>query len=89
MVRELADKIKLIIREYYDSGDINETIHCLKELNIPHFLHEFIYELIDFCFDKNTKRLVCSTNLIKFNDYDLLKLNFIYSIFIAHSNYIR
>ncbi|CAF1196411.1 unnamed protein product [Adineta ricciae] len=55
-VRELADRMNVIIHEYYDSGDSDETIRCLKELNVPHFFHEFVYELIDFCFEKNTER---------------------------------
>jgi programmed cell death protein 4 len=55
-VRELADKMNLFIREYYDSGDADETIRCLKELNVPHFFHEFVYELMDFCLEKNTER---------------------------------
>ena len=55
-VRELADRMNEIIREYYDSGDVAETQRCLKELNVPHFVHEFVYELIDFCLEKNTDR---------------------------------
>ncbi|CAM4910291.1 unnamed protein product [Rotaria socialis] len=55
-VQELADGMNLIIHEYYDSGDANETVRCLKELNVPHFFHEFVYELIDFCLEKNTER---------------------------------
>ncbi|UJR21925.1 hypothetical protein I4U23_024994 [Adineta vaga] len=55
-VRELADKMSFIIHEYYDSGDRDETIRCLKELNVPHFFHEFIYGLMDFCLGKNTER---------------------------------
>jgi len=55
-VRELADRMNVIIHEYYDSGDRSETIRCLKELNVPHFTHEFVYELIDFCLEKNTER---------------------------------
>jgi len=55
-VRELADRMNLIIHEYYDSGDVAETIRCLKELNVPHFFHEFVYELMDFCLEKNTER---------------------------------
>ncbi|CAF4021351.1 unnamed protein product [Adineta steineri] len=55
-VRELADRMNFIIHEYYDSGDGDETIRCLKELNVPHFFHEFIYELMDFCLEKNTER---------------------------------
>lgn len=55
-VRELADRMNVIIHEYYDSGDVDETNRCLKELNVPHFFHEFVYELIDFCLEKNTER---------------------------------
>jgi programmed cell death protein 4 len=55
-VRELADRMNIIIHEYYDSGDVNETIRCLKELNVPHFFHEFVYELMDFSLEKNTER---------------------------------
>jgi len=50
--------MNLFIREYYDSGDADETIRCLKELNVPHFFHEFVYELMDFCLEKNTERFV-------------------------------
>lgn len=55
-VRELADRMNVIIHEYYDSGDGAETSRCLKELNVPHFFHEFVYELMDFCLEKNTER---------------------------------
>lgn len=55
-VRELADRMNVIIHEYYDSGDAAETIRCLKELNVPHFFHEFVYELMDFSLEKNTER---------------------------------
>ncbi|CAF0724818.1 unnamed protein product [Didymodactylos carnosus] len=55
-VRELADKMNIIIHEYYDSGDVFEAIRCLKELNVPHFNHEFVYELIDFCLEKDNER---------------------------------
>jgi programmed cell death protein 4 len=52
--------MNFIIREYYDSGDEGETIRCLKELNVPHFFHEFVYKLMEFCLEKNTERLVNS-----------------------------
>ncbi len=51
-VKELSDKINELIQEYYDSGDIEEAIRCLKELNVPHFHHEFIFEAIDFSLQK-------------------------------------
>lgn len=55
-VRELSDQMNFIIHEYYDSGDVEEAARSLKELNVPHFFHEFVYELIDFCLEKNTER---------------------------------
>lgn len=45
-VQELTDKINEIIQEYHDSADCNEAIRCLKELNVPHFHHEFVYEVL-------------------------------------------
>ena len=44
-VKELTDKINELIQEYNDSGDIEEAIRCLKELNVPHFYHEFVYDV--------------------------------------------
>ena len=44
-VKELTDKINELILEYHDSGDIEEAIRCLKELNVPHFHHEFVFEV--------------------------------------------
>lgn len=44
-VQELTDKINEIIQEYHDSADCNEAIRCLKELNVPHFHHEFVFEV--------------------------------------------
>lgn len=46
-VQELTDKINEIIQEYHDSADCNEAIRCLKELNVPHFHHEFVFEVFD------------------------------------------
>lgn len=44
-VTELVDKIKEIIQELYDSRDVDEAIRCLKELNVPHFHHELVFEV--------------------------------------------
>jgi programmed cell death protein 4 len=55
-VQELTDKINEIIQEYHDSGDSNEAIRCLKELNVPHFHHEFVFEVI-FYLSSNFHRL--------------------------------
>ena len=51
-VKELTDKINELILEYNDSADAEEAIRCLKELNVPHFHHEFVYE-VRFFFHKS------------------------------------
>ena len=80
-VKELSDKINELIQEYHDSGDVEEAIRCLKELNVPHFHHEFVYETLDFSLQKASdhsielfttllKRL-CETVVVT---YDQLKM---------------
>ncbi len=41
----LTKKIVLLLKEYLCSGDIQEATLCLKELEVPHFHHELVYEV--------------------------------------------
>lgn len=82
-VTELTDKIHEIILEYYDSGDVEEAIRCLKDLNVPHFHHEFIYEALDFALQKgNDHAINLITDLLErlskatYVTYDQLKIGF-------------
>lgn len=82
-VTELTDKIHEIILEYYDSGDAEEAIRCLKDLNVPHFHHEFIYEALDFALQKgNDHAINLITDLLErlskatYVTYDQLKIGF-------------
>jgi programmed cell death protein 4 len=36
----------LLLKEYLSSGDIQEAIHCLQDLDVPHFHHELVYEAV-------------------------------------------
>ncbi len=38
-------QMNLLLKEYLSSGDISEATRCLKELDVPHFHHELIYEV--------------------------------------------
>ena len=38
--------MNLLLKEYLSSGDISEATRCLKELDVPHFHHELVYEVI-------------------------------------------
>ncbi|NWR64208.1 PDCD4 protein, partial [Bucorvus abyssinicus] len=39
-------QMNLLLREYLLSGDVAEAEHCLRELEVPHFHHELVYEAV-------------------------------------------
>lgn len=55
-VKFLIKKIQLLLKEYLSSGDIEEATRCLKELEVPHFHHEFVYEAIVMVLENSTRR---------------------------------
>lgn len=42
----LEKRINLLLREFISSNDIEEAERCLKDLNVPHFHHEFVFKLL-------------------------------------------
>ncbi|CAL8389474.1 unnamed protein product [Arctogadus glacialis] len=45
-VTELVKEMNLLLKEYLLSGDGKEAERCLRELEVPHFHHEFVYEAL-------------------------------------------
>ncbi|XP_012686677.2 programmed cell death protein 4b [Clupea harengus] len=45
-VNQLIKEVNLLLKEYLLSGDTVEAERCIKELEVPHFHHEFVYEAI-------------------------------------------
>merc|ERR1712012_1137260 len=45
-VKYLVKKIVLLLKEYLCSCDIEEATRCLKDLEVPHFHHELVYEAV-------------------------------------------
>jgi len=45
-VRSLINQIKQIIGEFAINNNSEEALQCLRELGVPHFNHEFVYEAI-------------------------------------------
>lgn len=45
-VKYLIKQMRLLLKEYLSSLDSKEAESCLRELEVPHFLHEFVYEAI-------------------------------------------
>lgn len=37
--------MNLLLKEYMLSGDGAEAERCLRDLEVPHFYHEFVYEV--------------------------------------------
>lgn len=38
--------MNLLLKEYLSSGDCEEAVRCLRELEVPHFHHELVYEAV-------------------------------------------
>lgn len=38
-------QMNLLLKEYLTSGDVSEAGRCLRELEVPHFHHELVYEV--------------------------------------------
>ncbi|XP_024914021.1 programmed cell death protein 4b isoform X2 [Cynoglossus semilaevis] len=45
-VMQLIKEMSLLLKEYIVSGDCKEAERCLKDLEVPHFHHEFVYKAI-------------------------------------------
>uniref|UniRef100_A0A8C9U2S8 Programmed cell death protein 4 n=1 Tax=Scleropages formosus TaxID=113540 RepID=A0A8C9U2S8_SCLFO len=45
-VTQLIKEVSLLLKEYVLSGDAAEAERCLRELEVPHFHHELVYEAI-------------------------------------------
>ncbi|KAK4336879.1 hypothetical protein RND71_043984 [Anisodus tanguticus] len=52
----LISRIQLLLFEYICSGEIEEATRCLKELEVPHFHHELVYEAIVYALEDMKKR---------------------------------
>ncbi len=38
-------QMNLLLKEYLVSGELSEAEHCLRDLEVPHFHHELVYEV--------------------------------------------
>ncbi|XP_044045057.1 programmed cell death protein 4a isoform X2 [Siniperca chuatsi] len=45
-VKHLVKEMNLLLKEYLISGDVSEAERCLRDLEVPHFHHELVYEAI-------------------------------------------
>ncbi|KAK0154550.1 Programmed cell death protein 4 [Merluccius polli] len=45
-VKHLVKEMILLLKEYLVSGEVSEAERCLRDLEVPHFHHEIVYEAI-------------------------------------------
>jgi programmed cell death protein 4 len=45
-VKALSRRIYMLLKEFLSSNDATEAARCLRELEVPHFHHELVYEAI-------------------------------------------
>ncbi|XP_067259459.1 programmed cell death protein 4a isoform X2 [Chanodichthys erythropterus] len=45
-VKHLIKEMNLLLKEYLVSGELTEAEHCLRDLEVPHFHHELVYEAV-------------------------------------------
>lgn len=72
-VQALTRQMTLLLQEFVSSGDVEEAARCLKELEVPHFYHELVYEAIVMALEANsetTEKAICS--LLKAFDSSVL-----------------
>ncbi|KAL1508922.1 hypothetical protein ABEB36_003741 [Hypothenemus hampei] len=61
-VQALTRQMSLLLQEFVSSGDVEEASRCLKELEVPHFHHELVYEAIVMALEANnesTEKAIC------------------------------
>ena len=55
--------MNLLLKEYLSSGDCEEAVRCLRELEVPHFHHELVYEAVVLVLEdgrEETAKSICS-----------------------------
>lgn len=55
-VKLLIKKIVMLLKEYLSSGDIREATNCLRDLDVPHFHHEVVYEATVMVLEDSSER---------------------------------
>lgn len=52
-VKHLIREMNLLLKEYLTTGQVTEAQHCLRELEVPHFHHELVYEALLMVLESN------------------------------------
>lgn len=71
----LSEQFKLILREYLDSNDKSIVFSRVLELKVPHYNHEFVYQVRFFNKFKIARLLsFCFFVIIRFTKIEIVKI---------------
>jgi len=54
----LTEKIRELLKEFLSSGDKDEASKCLRELDVPHFHHELVFEAIMIAMESEDENVI-------------------------------
>jgi len=57
----LSEKIREILKEFLSTSDSGEVARCLRELDVPHFHHEIVYEAILIAMENYQNELIANS----------------------------
>lgn len=69
-VKALSRRIYMLLKEFLSSNDTMEAGRCLRELEVPHFHHELVYEAIVMALEsmqESTEESICRLLKALFN----------------------
>lgn len=52
-VKSITKRMIVDLKEFVNSRDITEAARCLKQLEVPHFHHEYVYETVIMALEAN------------------------------------
>ncbi|XP_043239002.1 programmed cell death protein 4-like [Amphibalanus amphitrite] len=57
-VRLLVKQMTMLLKEFLTSGDSEEAIRCVRELEVPHFHHELAYEAVTMAIERSDDKSI-------------------------------
>lgn len=57
----LSEKIREILKEFLSTSDSGEVARCLRELDVPHFHHEIVYEAILIAMESYQNEMIANS----------------------------
>lgn len=64
-LKTLRKRVDLLLREYLASADLAEAERCVRQLDVPHFHHEIVYEAVVLALEGGAKERGMIHDLLK------------------------